>query len=353
MTFILNGEDPKLATIVETSDFQYAVTTQFKVLYHIDLTIKENVDNTLWSITFQFQYMRSNYENLEKAIHGLCRYVNSKGAALDPIIPPAPAEPETKPWEQEKSSSYGQGSVTQPYHSPAQIAAAAQGTLHPSFHVGNQHNVNYHQGGPNGIYHQNPNVQHNHPNGYQGHPQQHQNYGRGYGGMPNPNFGGNRGATNGNRHGGQHHPGLYQPGYPSAYQTGGRGGNHHMGGDPRPYNAQQYINNTGAQNGYQQRRFHNPPTPTTGDSSSVGNGGYMPRTAVGQSPLDTLSSIELPDSGNVNGNGYRPHQDGRTLTPNGSPYSPTGQSYFPPQPSNVHHNGYPHNQGYPGGRYSG
>ena len=356
MTFILTGNDPKLAKIVESSDFQYAITDHIKVLYHIELTIKENADNnTPWSISFQFQFMRPNYEKLTEAVNVLCRYVQSNHATLEPTFPPTPTEPETKPFDQEKSNSYGQGSVTQPYHSPAQIAAAAQGNLHPSFHAGNQHNMNYHQGGPNGIYHQNPNIQHGHPNGFHGHPQQHQNYGRGYAPMPTPNYGGNRGTMNGNRHGQQHHLGLYQPGF-SSYQSG-RGGNLHMGSPP-PFSTQQFGNN-GAPNGYHQRRFHNPPTPTTDSSpSGVGNGGYpLPRT-VG--PLDTLSSIELPDPGNGNPNvNYRPHPDGHTPTPNGAvgsgPYSPTAQSYFPPQPNNSHHNGYLHNQGYPpgGGRYQG
>ena len=345
MTFILVGEDPKLATIVESSDFHYLITDQFKVIYRIELTIKENVDSQPWSITFHFQYMRPNFEKLKEAIAELCHYVNQKGATLEAHFPPNLTDPETKPFDQEKSNSYGQGSVTQPYHSPAQIAAAAQGNLHPSFHVGNQHNLNYHQPTPNGIYHQ-PSNQHSHLNGFHGHPQQqpNQHFGRGYPPMGLSNYGGNRGSMNNSRHGGHHH-GLYQP---PGYQTYNRGANHHM----NHYNSQPFGPNNGT-NGYQRRYMHNPPTPT-GETTSPG--GYPPQISrtggmvVGQSPLDTLSSIELPD---ISGNGYRTHQEGHTPTPpNGAYHSPSAQSYFPPQPNNVHHNGFSH-QGYPSGHVGG
>ena len=360
MSFNLVGEDPKLATIVDSSDFQYAITDHLKVVYRIELTTKENTDIMAkparpWSITFHFQYYRPNYEKLKEAINELCRYVSSKGATLEPVTPPEPTDPETKPFDQEKSNSYGQGSVTQPYHSPAQIAAAAQGNLHPSFHLGNQHGANFHH------YTLGP---HGHLNGLHGHGQSHHHFGRGFQQMPPASFPGNRGVMNGNRHG-LHHGGLYQPGFPS-YQPplpGGRGGtaantlNHFGHYNPQfvqPGGVNPSMNGT---NGYQRRLMHSPPTTST-DPHQSANAGAMnyqqiPRTGgmLLQSPLDSLSSIELPDvSGNGNGNGgsFRSHPESHTPGANGIPYSPPAQSYFPPQPQS---------QGYPGGhggsRYQG
>lgn len=366
MTFNLVGDDPRLAGIVESSDFHYAITDQFKVVYRIELTIKENVDNASQSqsrsTVFQFQYMRPTFDKLKEAIQELCRYIKTRGASLEPQFPPEPVEPATKPFDQEKSNSYGQSSVTQPYHSPAQIAAAAQGNLHPSFHAGNQHNINYHQGGQNGGFHPNSNVgQHSHLNGFPAHGHQQQHFGRGYPQVPGANFGGNRGAMNGNRHAhGPHHGGPFQqPAYPPYQQhSGARGGNgnhmNHFGHFNAPY-AQGNANVNGA-NGYGRRFMHTPPTPT-GEQSlpppgpSPMNYQQIPRTGgmVVQSPLDTLGSMELPEvggGGNGNGTLYRSHQEGHTPSPNGGPYSPPVPSYFSAQPSNQHNT---YQQGYPGG----
>lgn len=366
MTFNLVGDDPRLAGIVESSDFHYAITDQFKVVYRIELTIKENVDNNSQSqsrsTVFQFQYMRPTFEKLKEAIRELCRYINTRGASLEPHFPTEPAEPETKPFDQEKSNSYGQSSVTQPYHSPAQIAAAAQGNLHPSFHSGNQHNLNYHQGGPNSGFHPNSNVsQHGHLNGFPPHGHQQQHFGRGYPSVSGANFGGNRGAMNGNRHAhAPHHGGQFQqPTYaPFQQHPGGRGGNgnhmNHYGHFNAPY-VQGNASVNGA-NGYGRRFMHTPPAPAEQSLPPPGpspmNYQQIPRAGgmVPQSPLDTLGSMELPDVGGAgNGNGalYRSHQEGHTPPPNGGPYSPPIPSYFSPQPNNLQHNTY--QQGYPSG----
>jgi len=356
LTFTMVGDDPSLASIVESSDFHYAITDHLKVVYRIELTIKEHVDNTAkspkpWSITFQFQYLRPHFEKLKEAINDVCRYVSSKGATLEPATPPEPVDPETKPFDQERSNSYGQSSVTQPYHSPAQIAAAAQGNLHPSFHISNQHGVNFH--------HHNFS-QHGYLNGFHGHAQPHQHFGRGHQQIPGGSFGGNRATTNGTRQGHNvHHAGFYQGGYMS-YQPGRGQGANHFG----HYNAPQYIQSSGVNanmkgtNGYQ-RRFMTAvasPAAETHQSPSLGTMNYQqtPRVGgiVGQSPLETLSSLELPDvsgTANPNSTGFRPHQEPHTPGTNGSPYSPSAQSYFPPQSTNVHHNGFPPAQGYPSG----
>jgi hypothetical protein len=366
LTFNIVGDDPKLSSIIESSDFDYAIKDQIKVVYHIELTIKENVDNAAKptrprSCTFQFQYYRTNYDMLRKAIGELCRYVATKGASLEAAMPTEPAEPETKPFDQEKSNSYGQNSVTQPYHSPAQIAAAAQGNLLPSYHLGNQHNMNYHQGSSNGMYHQNHN-QHSHQNGFHGHGHNQPHYGRGFQPMQSGNFGPNRGAMNGNRHGhNTHHAPVYQ-GY-SSFQSHpanrGNGGNH---ANPLPHYNNQYAPPGGmsvplnGSNGYPRRFVHNPSTPTGDSLQSPGSGptGYqIPRTGpmATHSPLDNLSSLELPEISapptGSNG-GYRTHQETHTPVGNGGPFNPPVQSYFPPQPNHVH-NGFAPGQGYNGG----
>src|SRR5437762_797549 len=95
------------------------------------------------------------------------------------------------------------------------------------------------------------------------------------------------------------------------------------------YNSQPFVQNNST-NGYQRRYMHNPPTPTAETPSPGGYPAPIARTGgmVVQSPLDTLGSLELPE---VPGNGYRPHQEGHTPTPNGAYNSPSGQSYFPAQ----------------------
>ena len=378
MTYTLIGDDPKLLSIIDTSDFAYSITDQLKVNYRVELTVKENVVENLRKIMFQFQYMRSNYEKLKEAVNEVCRYVTAKGANIDPVMPPPPPDPETKPFDQEKSNLYGQGSVTQPYHSAAQVALAAQGSL-PPFHT-NQH---YHQ--QNGLYHP-PQQMGGHVNGYHQH-QQH--YGRG--GYPNqmgsqpplPPIGyGNRGGMMngmGPRHL-QHHAGGMYP-QPSGYtqfqgnRAGGGGPSHmsHLGHFNPPYGQ---PGGNGMNNGYgqrsppqppQQRFMHGPPTPTA--DHIPGGSGFppIPRTTqtgiVGQSPLDTLGSLELPDvpppppPGAVgSGAPFRPssHADGHG-TPNGGLYSPPGQSYFPPQQNAGGHLNNPFSPTYPpqGGRFSG
>ena len=58
LTFTLVGDDPKLANIVESSDFHYAITDHLKVVYRVDVTTKEGVDNQPWSIAFHcFEYI--------------------------------------------------------------------------------------------------------------------------------------------------------------------------------------------------------------------------------------------------------------------------------------------------------
>lgn len=366
MTFSLVGDDPKLSAIVESSDFDYAIKDQIKVVYHIELTIKENVSNaakTPRSFTFQFQYYRTNYEMLKKAIGELCRYVATKGATLEPAMPGEPSEPETKPFDQEKSNSYGQNSVTQPYHSPAQIAAAAQGNLLPSYHMSNQHNIGYHQGTSNGIYHPNHNLSHHgHQNGFQGHGHNQPHYGRGFQSMQSGNFGPNRGTMNGNRVGhNAHHAPLYQ-GYSSFQAHPSNRGNGVNHPNSIPHYNNQYAPPGGmnvplnSSNGYSRRFMHNPSTPTGDVLQSPGSGPtsyQIPRTGpmTSQSPLDNLNSLELPDipapTSGSNG-GYRPLQEGHTPVGNGGHFSPPAQSYFPPQPSNAH-NGFASGQGYTGG----
>lgn len=363
------GDDPKLSSIVESSDFDYAIKDHIKVVYHIELSIKENVDSTAKtprprSFTFQFQYYRTNYDMLRKAISELCRYVTSKGASLEPSIPSEPAEPETKPFDQEKSNCYGQNSVTQPYHSPAQIAAAAQGNLVPSY-SSNQHNVNFHQGTLNSMYHQNSHNtgQHIHQNGFHGHGHGQSHYGRGFQPMQAGNFVPNRGATNGHRHGhNAHHTPLYQSGYPSFQAHQSNRGNGVSHGSPLTHYNNQYPSSGGmsvgisGSNGYQRRFAHNPPTPTGEALQSPGSGPtnyHIPRNGqmAAQSPLDNLNTLELPEiiapPTGTNG-GYRSHQEGNTPVGNGAPFSPPSQSYFPAQGKHAH-NGYMPGQGYTGG----
>lgn len=366
MVFTFIGDDPKLVTVVESSDFQYAITDHLMVVYRITLTTKVTSDNTAkpspQSVAFQFQYFRPYFEKLREAINEVCRYVNSKGVTLEPVTPPVPIDPETKPFDQEKSNAYGQSSVTQPYHSPAQIAAAAQGTLHSLFHFGTQQGTNFH--------HSNF-VPHGHPNGFQGSPQ---HFGRGFSQLPPGTFAGNRPIPNGNRFGSLHNAGPYQGGYP-AYQPqlaagrGGQGANtmNHFGHYNQPFVQSGGINaNLNGTNGYQRRFMHSPSTPT-GDAHQSPNSGtatyqQVPRGGgtVKPSSLDTLGSIELPDvsgNGNANGGTFRPHTEGQTPGSNGGPYSPSSQSYFPSQPNSLHNNGFPPSQGYPGGppgsRYQG
>jgi hypothetical protein len=357
-----------LASIVESSDFDYAIKDHIKVVYHIELSIKENVDSpaqipNLRSFIFQFQYYRSSYDMLRKAISELCRYVIGKGASLEFDIPPEPAEPETKPFDQEKSSCYGQNSVTQPYHSPAQIAAAAQGNLVPSY-PSNQHNVNFHQGTLNGMYHQNSHNggQHSHQNGFHGHGHGQSHYGRGFQPMQANNFAPNRGAMNGHRNTqNTHHAPHYQSGYPSFQAHQSNRGSAISHGSSHTLYTNQYASPGGmsvpmnGSNGYQRRFVHNPPTPTGEALQSPGLGptnyqiprnGQMPAP----SPLDNLNSLDLPEIGPPPGTsgGYRSHQDGHTPMGNGGPFSPPPQSYFPAQ-GNHAHNGYMPGQGYAGG----
>ncbi len=300
---------------------------------------------------------------LRKAISELCRYVSSKGGSLEPSIPSEPAEPETKPFDQEKSNCYGQNSVTQPYHSPAQIAAAAQGNLVPSY-SGNQHNINFHPGTLNSMYHQNNHTtgQHVYQNGVHGHGHGQPHYGRGFQPMQAGNFGPNRGAANGNRHGhNTHHAPLYQNGYPSFQAHQSNRGNGVKHGSPLThYN--QYASSGGisvpisGSNGYQRRFALNPTTPTGEALQSPGPGPtnyHIPRNGqmAAQSPLDNLNTIELPEiiapPAGTSG-GYRSHQEGHTPIGTGGPFSPPSQSYFPAQGSHGH-NGYMSGQGYTGG----
>src|SRR6202035_737398 len=196
-----------------------------------------------------FQYLRPNYKKLHDAISELGTYVHSKGASIEIVAPPQPLDPETRPFDQDKSSSYGQGSVTQPYHSPAQIAAAAQGNLHPSYHMGNQHNAGFHQGASNGfhqgasngVYHQNHGGA-QHQNGYHGHSQPQQHYGRGYQQMA-PGFVPNRGGMNGHRHGHNNHNNHHNSQFGIGYTTfqphpANRGGNMNHSNHHGHYNGQ-------------------------------------------------------------------------------------------------------------------
>jgi hypothetical protein len=267
----------------------------------------------------------------------------------------------TKAFDQEKSNFYGQGSVTQPYHSPAQIAAAAQGTLHNTFHMGNQHNHNFHSNGTNGIYHG------NHNNNFHGHAQHQQNFGRNYQQPQSNNFVQNRQAINGNRHGHNGHHSHYQTqgqqgGYQFIQHGGGRTTGQNTMNHRGQYNAP-FAQGGGmsasmnATNGYQRPFAHTPPTPTEpqGPTNTLSLNYNIPRAGViAQSPLDTLgsSSLDLPDlSGSANGNdgGYRHTPDVHTSMPKGAPFNPSAQSYFPQQQNQTHHNGYPPNQGYTGG----
>jgi hypothetical protein len=365
ITYTLIGEDPKLASLVESSDFHYSITDQLKVVYRVELTVKESVVDNVRTIHFQFQYLRPNYEKLKEAVNEMCRYITAKGATLDPVMPLAPPEPETKPFDQEMSDLYGHGSVTQPYHSPAQVALAAQGSL-PPFHA-NQH---YHQ--QNGMYHS-PQQMAGHVNGYQ-----HQQHYVGRGGFlnqvaPSPPVGyGNRGGMMngvGHRHLQHHGGGMFQqPGGYQQFQGSRGGGGSQMSRMSERFPPQygQPIGN-GMNNGYgqrgpqaQQRFIHGPPTPTA-DNVPAGfppmprpQGGGM----VSQSALDTLGSLELPDVPGAVGSGapFRlSHAEGHSA-PNGVPYnSPPAQSYFPPQQggggsgssSSSHHNNafYPPPQG--------
>ena len=338
------------------------------MVYHIELTVKDVVDNAAkatrpQACTFQFQYYRTNYDMLKKAINELCRYVASKGASLEPSFPPEPAEPETKPFDQEKSNSYGQNSVTQPYHSPAQIAAAAQGNLSPSYHLGNQHSINYHQGASNGIYHQNHNINQNlHQNGFNVHGHSQPHYGRGFHPAQSGSFGPNRNTMNGNRHGHNiPHTPNYQ-GYPSFQSHPSNRGNGMNQGNALPHYNNQYAPPGGmsvplnSSNGYQRRFIHNPSTPTSDALQSPGSiptSYQISRTGpmATHSPLDNLSSLELPEfPGPASGSsgGYRPHQEGHSPMSNGGPFHPPAQSYFPTQSSQVY-NGFTTGHGYAGG----
>lgn len=357
------GDDPRLASLVESSDFHYAVTDQLKLSYSTTLTTELNVDNSIkppkTTVTFHLEYLRPDFAKLKEAIGELCRYFAEKGAVLNPVLPPEPEEPQTKPFDQEKSNFYGQNSVTQPYHTPAQIAAAAQGTL-PMYQMGNQLNHNFHQNG--GHHHHNVGG----VNGYHGYPGQ--PYGRGgYPPMPSGSFGLNR-AMNAGR-GGHHNvhppPPGYQNNFPS-FQAPGRGNPTNHG----PFNSGYGqvgggMNGHLGANGYHRRYVHTPPTPSGEPHLSPGgtNLPFQPHPRPGgvvggmviQSPLDTLSSLELPDIPNPpnNSGNFRSAQDGHTPVSNVAPFSPQTQSYFPPQPTHSHHNGFGPGQGYPGPPGSG
>jgi hypothetical protein len=370
MTFTLPGDDPKLVTIVASPDFNYQVIDHNKVLHQIDMTVvKDRAGTTVnpHRTQFQFQYLRTHFDQLKKAVEVLCRYVAERGANLQAAIPPEPQEPETKPFDQEKSNFYGQGSVTQPYHTPAQIAAAAQGTLHASFH---QHSMNFHPNGSSAMYHQGQHINQHGQNGFHGHHQQQQNFGRGYPQGLSNNFAPNRGHMNGNRHGNGHHGSHFQQGpqqgYPPPFlpQGGSRGGG------PSHINPHAQFNPPFAQgggmnppmnggNGFQRRGYvHTPPTPSEKQSApSPINYQQIPRNVgmIGQSPLDTMNTIDVSElSGPANGNSgnYRHAQEGHTSHSNGAPFNSNtpSQSYFSPQQQ---HNGYPHKQGYNGGGHAG
>lgn len=359
MTFNLVSDDPKLAAIVESSDFHYAIIDRIKVVHGVDISIKQNSDtNANLSqprFTFQFQYLRPNFDNLKRATDDFCKYLTENGATIESVAPSEPSDPETKPFDQEKSNSYGQGSVTQPYHSAAQIAAAAQGNLHPSFNMGSQH-MNFQPGMTNGVYHQNPGlVPHTHPNGFHGHIQGQHHFGRGFQQMAPSSFPAARGSVNGNRHG--HHGPVYQTGYsPFQPHPSARGAGNHIN-HYNHFNAQ-YIGPTPMNgSGAFSRRFgqSSPTPPGEGlPSPTAGTIGYqeVSRAAgLNQTPLETLGSLELPDipsSGPVNGANYGPHQDTRTPSFNTSPYSPSAQSYVPPHHNLAHHNSFQQNQGYLG-----
>jgi len=362
MTFTLVGTDPKLASLIESSDYHYSITDQLKIMYHTELKSEVNVDNSVQppktTVSFHFQYLRPNIDKLKEAVGELCRYVTSKGANLERVDPPELEEPETKPFDQDKSNFYGQNSVTQPYHTPAQIAAAAQGTL-PMYQLGNH---NYHQ---NGGYHHHNNM--GSMNGY--HNYSAQSFGRGgYPAMQSGSFGMNRAvnAVRGGHHNVHSPPPSYQNGF-QQFQPQGRGSHANHGHFNPQYGPVGGVNgHMNGSNGYHRGRYvHTPPTPS-GDVQLGGanNLNYQSHSRAGgiasgmvvQSPLDTLPSLELPDMTNQpNGNDYRTSQEGHT--PLGGPFSPPTQSYFPSQPGQPHHNGFPHGQGYPGGsnpsRYQG
>jgi hypothetical protein len=352
MTFTIIGDDPKLATILDSSDYHYSITDKLKVLQQITLATKETIDNSVKPskslVSFQFQYLRPNTDKLRDAIGELCQYIASKGATLERIDPPEPAEPETRPFDQEKSNFYGQNSVTQPYHTPAQIAAAAQGTL-PVYQLNNH---GFHQNG--GFHHHNIGSM----NGY--HNYAGQSYGRGgYSHLSSGSFGHNR-AMNAGR-GGHHNPHSPPPGYQngfSPFQAPGRGGVSNHGHFNPSYGSVGGAGNghINSNNGFPRARFApTPPTPSAEPHvPGTTNMSYPPHPRSGgiatgmvvQSPLDTLSSLDLPEINNssANGNGadFRAAQDAHTPLSNPGPFSPPPQSYFPPQQGPSHHNNYSH-----------
>jgi len=365
MTFTIVSEDPKLVSLTESSDYHYSVSDQLKIVYHIELATEHNTDDTVnppkKSVVFKFQYIRPNLDKLKEAIGHLCSYVNTKGVTLERVNPPEPREPETKPFDQEKSNFYGQNSVTQPYHTPAQIAAAAQGTL-PLYQLNNH---GFHQNG--GFQHHNSGAM----NGYHGHPGQ--SYGRGgYQSVPSSSFGLNRSMNMGRA--GHHNLHSPSPGYQNGippFQIPGRGnlpnhGHFNPSYGPAMGSANGPMNGN---NGYPRGRYVNtPPTPSSDSHlSGSGNLNYQshPRSGaiatgmVVQSPLDTLPSLELPEVGNpanVNSGDFRVSQDGHTPISSAA-FSPPNQSYFPPQQSQPPPNNFPPGPGYAAGstgpRYQG
>jgi len=380
MTFTVGPtDDPKFAEIIESSDFHYSVTDQFKVIHRTELTVKETpadkTTNSPKTVAVQFQYMRPNFNKFQDALKMFYHYIRSKGASIEEQVPSELPQLKTKPFDAEKSASYGQASTVQPYHTPAQIAAAAQGLHHPSYHSGNQH-VNYHHGGaggPNGMYPPMP-AMHGHQNGFTGHHNGHHNN-RGFQNVPQGNFapGGRGGGMYGNRQMHNPHPqNQFGGGYPQSFQgNGGRGGipsqvpNHvnHFSGYNGQYGQGGGMNPNGAP-GFQRhprQYISNPPNGPTGETHPPPPPGmsmnypqqmYRNSNLGSPSPLDGMNSLgnDLPDTpGTTGGNGnYRSHHDAHTPGANSGPFSPSSQSYFPPQANHMSHNGFPpHGQGYP------
>jgi hypothetical protein len=345
LTFELVGEDPRLAQLTDTSDFHYAVTDQLKLKYLTELKVTQNFDNSekpprLVSSTFRFQYFPPNLDRLKEAIPELCQYISLKGAVLEQVDPPDVPEPTTKPYNQTNNNQYDHGIVAQPYHTQAQINAAAQGYQINSRNHNRQSHNNYRapQYHPNQV----PSLANGHPG-----------YGYGRGGLPlHGALGHNRGGMNGL----PYHPNMQ---YPTQYNQSAYPPTQSTGPVPSavfpPYHRpMDRINgNLLPQSGYF-RRYDSTGTPPVPDShvpSTIGNSiPFHPQARSSPasngivspplSALDTLGAIELPEINTPSNNngGFRPGQDIN------SAFQHTG-SYVQGQPSTPNANGFPSSYG--------
>jgi hypothetical protein len=330
MSFSIVGKDPELKRIVESSDYNYNLVDRIKVTHKMELkSIQNQADTSVNppsppSVTFEFNYTQGQFFTLKSAVDELCAFLHANGVTLQVEMPPSPQEPVLQKFDKENSGFYAQTTVNQPYHTAAQVAAAAQGNY--GMYAGNNHHQNIH------------NSQHGYVNGHHG-----ANHGQHYGRNFQHGHAGNYGARGGGPNGRYTHPGHH----PAYQQQGGYQSYHGNRPAGYPFQPQHGANGSSNTNGgvsYNSRRHTQfPPTNSMDPVQSA----YSPIPQTGMPnavPLDTFASgaMPLPDvPSRVNGNissGYRPNAETHTPSPStlyGSPIP----GFHPPFPSNMSPNG--------------